>query len=549
MILFQLGWLGFEVGGREGIRVFDNVAMFLAAAVATIACFAARRGATGRQRTAWGLLGLACLSWTIGQGTWAFYEHVLQRPAPYPSWADAGYLGMIPIAAVALPFFFAREESLRMKTLALIDGLLVGLSFLLFEWAFLLRDIYEATAHSNLERALGLAYPLGDLVLVVMVLHLVLRTEAQQRAAIRFIALGLVGLSVAHLAYARLILEGSYYTGHLLDVGWFGGFLLIAYGAMTNRLGASAPVVARPPMALRRALLPYLPLLLVVLALLGPLVRGAAFDRFIFGTAIVLGGLVFVRQGVMIRENVVLRRSLTEAKERVDRTLAERTMLVNNVAHDLAGALSPIAINLHNLQAPGAGEDGVRRAVAVLKRSSRQLEHLIGDLASLAKLEAGRLQLAKRPTDVGALIRDVTKDFASLSQDKGIQLTTDTPGESWAVADPQRVTQVVYNFVRNAIKFTPKGGEVSVQVRTSGGEVEVRVADNGIGLTREQMERLFQPFSQVHESSNVAEQGTGLGLYISRQLAQAHGGRVWCESDGPRQGAMFAFSLPAAAPP
>ncbi|MCA1814293.1 MAG: hypothetical protein LC624_10155, partial [Halobacteriales archaeon] len=106
--------------------------------------------------------------------------------------------------------------------------------------------------------------------------------------------------------------------------------------------------------------------------------------------------------------------------------------------------------------------------------------------------------------------------------------------------------QVLYNLLTNALKFTGTGGSVRVRLAREGQEAVVRVEDTGIGLTPAQMERLFQPFGQVHDASARTRGGTGLGLYISKGLVEAHGGRIEVASAGPGQGATFSVRVPLA---
>lgn len=110
--------------------------------------------------------------------------------------------------------------------------------------------------------------------------------------------------------------------------------------------------------------------------------------------------------------------------------------------------------------------------------------------------------------------------------------------------DWARIGQVVTNLVDNAIKYTPEGGTIRVRVRAHGGDAVVEVEDTGRGLAQEQAAHLFQPFTQVHvDAPYRGGAGTGLGLYISRGVVEAHGGRIWVRSDGPSRGSTFAFSI------
>lgn len=546
LLMAQLLVLTLKPGGLEGIRAFDNVAMLLASGAAAAACIVPYRRATGRLRWAWGFLGLSCLSWAAGQAIWAYYEHVLRQPAPYPSWADAGYFGMIPLGALALPAFFSPLESARVRTLAFLDGLIVGVSLLMLEWSLLLRDIYQATAPASMEQWLGLAYPIGDLVLLVLVLHLVIRTPVGSRLPVAAIAVGLVGLSLAHLAYAALILEGAYYTGHLIDVGWTGGFLLIAYAALVHDTQVQ-PVVPRIVASrVRNALLPYAPLVLVAFVLLLPLLGGRGVDAFLYASGVALGALVFFRQALVIRENLHLRRELEDARGRLEAHLHERAQLMGNVAHDLSGPLTPIRIHLHLLRESLPPSE--RGSIEVLERSVAHLQHLIGDLADLSRIEAGKLRMHPAPTDLAVLARETVTSLASTAADKALHWEVDAPDTLPVTADANRVNQVLYNLVRNAIKFTPAGGRIRLRVESRTQAVRVLVEDTGPGLAPQQIQRLFQPFSQVHDGATTTEPGTGLGLYISRGIIEAHGGRIWCQSEGPGKGSTFGFELPASVP-
>jgi signal transduction histidine kinase len=106
------------------------------------------------------------------------------------------------------------------------------------------------------------------------------------------------------------------------------------------------------------------------------------------------------------------------------------------------------------------------------------------------------------------------------------------------------LTQVMGNLLSNALKFTPSGGRVAVQVTVEETRVQVDVTDTGRGLSQDEIARLFEPFSQVHAPGEIKERGTGLGLYISREILERHGGRVWAGSGGRGIGSTFSFVLP-----
>jgi signal transduction histidine kinase len=143
------------------------------------------------------------------------------------------------------------------------------------------------------------------------------------------------------------------------------------------------------------------------------------------------------------------------------------------------------------------------------------------------------------------LVAETHRSYAEAAAQRQVTLSWAGAKQAPLEADAGRLTQVLFNLVSNAVKFTPAGGHVQVEVEADGGAVRVCVRDSGAGLTAEQMGRLFQPFSQVHDGSFG---GTGLGLYISKGIVELHGGRIWCQSDGPGLGSSFAFEIPLAAP-
>jgi signal transduction histidine kinase len=142
------------------------------------------------------------------------------------------------------------------------------------------------------------------------------------------------------------------------------------------------------------------------------------------------------------------------------------------------------------------------------------------------------------------LAREAGASYEAVAEAKRIALHVHADDGLRVRADPKRILQVLFNLLGNAMKFTPEGGRIDVDAHTVDGHVEVSVKDTGPGLTQEQISRLFLPFSQVHDTEHTTFGGTGLGLYISRGIAEQHAGTLSCESAGPGQGSRFTFALP-----
>jgi signal transduction histidine kinase len=226
-----------------------------------------------------------------------------------------------------------------------------------------------------------------------------------------------------------------------------------------------------------------------------------------------------------------------------------KTSFFNAAAHELYTPLTPIKLQLHMLRSadPGNLRADQSAALDVLDRNVERLQRLTNDLLDVARMEAGHLRMEKAAVDVGRLADECVGAFVPMAAKAGVSLSlTGRPG-AFVQGDPVRISQVLYNLVSNAIRFTPRGGQIAIRVTSRGDQVECAVEDSGAGLTPGQIDRLFRPFSQVHlDAPGLPATGTGLGLFICKGIITLHGGRIWCRSGGTGRGSTFLFSLPAA---
>lgn len=540
-------WLVAVVGGRGTTQLVDNVAMALASLAAGLACLVAWRRLRGSAGRAWLLIGLGCLSWTIGQATWATYEHVLQVLAPYPSWADAGYFGMIPLTAAGLLFLGGRDSA-PLRARDVLDGLIMGGALLLVLWPTVLDPTYDFTEMTPFAKSLSLAYPVGDVLLATLVLLRMRRHAAAERLAPMLLAAGLVALSTAHMFYASLIIQGTYFTGHVIDIGWFSGFLVVGLGALAARRPARMAEAGPERASAWDVALPYLPLTAAAIVTGSSQVVNGHIDPFAFWLSATVVTFVAGRQMLALADNARLTTQLSAAVDRLRETQASRIRLIHGLAHDLRGPLSPMVIQLRLLQSvqpPLAAAEA--RRVAMVQRNTDRLAAMMEDLRDVVRLEEGDLKVERKALDLAHQAGLVAETFTDLAKERGVLLAIDAAGPLPVQGDADRLQRVVHNLLGNAIKFTPAGGTIRIIAKAEGPEATVRIIDTGPGLTVEQRGRLFQAFSQVHDLAATTEKGTGLGLYISKGILQQHGGRIWCDSDGPGKGTTFAFALPLSA--
>ena len=231
---------------------------------------------------------------------------------------------------------------------------------------------------------------------------------------------------------------------------------------------------------------------------------------------------------------------MADSLESIER---RRLELVGDVAHELRTPLTTIDGYLEGL------EDGVVEPSAgtwaLLRGETARLTRLVDDLSELWRAEARQLPLNFETADVAPVVRDVAARFAQLAEARQIMIELGVEGPLVARMDPGRVTQILGNYLSNALRYSPDGGRVRVAATRSGREILVTVTDDGAGLTLEQQARVFERFYRVDPSRSRALGGSGIGLAIARALAGAMDGRTWAESDGPGQGSTFGVALPA----
>ena len=188
----------------------------------------------------------------------------------------------------------------------------------------------------------------------------------------------------------------------------------------------------------------------------------------------------------------------------------------------------------------------IDRPLAVIERNARAQTKLIEDVLDVSRIISGKLALNFGPTNVADAIAAAIDTVTPAADAKGVQISSDVPADGLPItADAERLQQVVWNLLTNAVKFTPKGGTVAVHGYREGSDICVRVTDTGEGIRPEVLPTVFEPFQQADTSTTRRHGGLGLGLAIVKQLVTAHGGTVSVNSGGPGKGATFVIRLPA----
>ncbi len=236
----------------------------------------------------------------------------------------------------------------------------------------------------------------------------------------------------------------------------------------------------------------------------------------------------------------------TIARDITERRQAERFReeFLNLAAHELRTPLTTMKGYAQILAKHGGHDDEERRLFRSLEAQTDRLAHLVQTLIDVSQIQSGDLVLFRRPIDLAALAGTSVAELAPSAPRHDLSLRAAEVVE--VVADPRRISDVMFSLLDNAIKYSPRGGSIVVSVALAGDRAVFRVADQGIGIARDKQAELFSQFYQVAPMVSPTT-GMGLGLYISREIVRRHGGQIWFESE-EGVGSTFAFSLPIQAP-
>jgi two-component system phosphate regulon sensor histidine kinase PhoR len=211
-----------------------------------------------------------------------------------------------------------------------------------------------------------------------------------------------------------------------------------------------------------------------------------------------------------------------------------RRDFVANVSHELRTPLSILRGYIETLlDSPETSRDELSRILTVMDRHSKRLDLLVEDLLTLAQLESGNTNLQLRDVDLSSFFGEVVRDWEKKFAIKQLNLIFDVPPDLPAVrADAARLQEALYNLLDNAVKYSAEHGEIRLSARRRNGEIELSVSDNGIGIAKEDLPRIFERFYRADKARSPDKvRGTGLGLAIVKHIAQLHGGRVEAESE------------------
>jgi PAS domain S-box-containing protein len=263
-----------------------------------------------------------------------------------------------------------------------------------------------------------------------------------------------------------------------------------------------------------------------------------------------LTGFVKVMRDETARKHAEAERAILLEREKSARLEAENATRIKDqflamLSHELRTPISTILVWARLLRQTPPAQDELTEGLEVIERSAEAQTQLLDDLLDTSRIASGKIRLERDDTDLVAVVRLAVDSVTPLAKSKGVEVKSQLAGDIGMIdADADRLRQVVGNLLNNAIKFTPSGGHIVVDVSKDGGWIELSVTDTGKGIEPDFLPSVFTAFSQADASSTRSFGGLGLGLAISKELVELHGGTIHAESAGRDKGARFVVRLP-----
>jgi signal transduction histidine kinase len=523
--------------GFEGKAIW-----YVAIGIASVAAVFVGASQLERGRTAWYLFGFGLLAAVGGDAISGYYEVFLDREPPVPSSADVFYLAGYPLIIVGIVLLL-RDLGVHRSWIGVLDSVIVTVAVGIVQWVFFV----EPYAHSSLRtttRLVGIGYPTMDLLLLVALAQVLLGAGTPivaYRLLIVSVFLWVIGDEIFGLSV------DNYAAGGWVDIFWLSSYVVWGAAALDSSAAHEAPRDRReiPRLTIRRLVLLAGALLTTPIVLV---IEHEWHHQNIHSISLAVGGtlltvLVVVRFAGLVRAVEGARAAEREANERLRALDRLKDEFVSTISHELRTPLTSISGYLELVRERADPESA--GYLDIVERNAARLLVLVNDLLLVARIQSGQLDLDLGGTvEVGALVGESVTSAQPHAASGNVELRLrNDAGPVRVRGDRRRLAQVIDNLISNAIKFSPNGGEVDLNLERRNGTIVLEVADQGIGIAEHERARLFERFFRARSALDRQIPGTGLGLYISKAIIEAHGGRVEARSvEG--EGSAFVIELP-----
>jgi signal transduction histidine kinase len=608
-----LAWACFKPGSQDVFVIGDDVGQALGWLLASLLCFVglqfpwhntshpdSRSVLPTTQRWVSLLLSLGIICQFIGQIIYTYYD--IHHWAPFPSWADVAYLSTYLFLLPGVLLLPTRQISGITRSRVTLDGFMIMTALVTFSWYFVLGPTMLQGDETALAQVVGSAYPFFDLVLIFCVLRLSFRADISVlRPVVLLLSVGLVIIVITDSIYDYLTLHNSYVNGWQ-DVGWPIGYMLIGLAAQALNMiqaqqkdsiqstadGGSVRDARAAHLPEWNSLFPYIliPAVIVLIIYTWRTGTNQTLANGVYLGGAVLIGLVLLRQLVAIRETIFYTKELyrmqqelygkNEALHEANSQLEEQSaqvvaayeqqrllnelkdQLLFNVNHELRTPLTEVQGYLELLQVykGNIDPDLQDKFITNALHGCEELQSLIHTVLDAIRGDSQEKDLRIEPLKVATIVHNVLELFEPHKrQDYHIEL--DIPEMLVVSADQEYLRRILLNLLSNAFKYSPRQTTVTISAQpydihspeTSAEYVCISVKDTGPGIPPDEIGLLFERFVRLRRDLAGAKRGTGLGLYISKQLVEAMGGRIWVESSGIEgEGSRFCFTLPCSSP-
>ncbi len=453
-------------------------------------------------------------------------------------------------------FLVLRRLGGQTSRAAVLDSIVVFCGVALVQWVFFIDPYAHMRFGNEGARLVSMAYPAVDVLLLVAFAQLIVGPGGRT-VAYRMLLTSVALWAIADEVYG--LTRTSYRGGDWIDALWLGSYVVWGAAALEPSMVRIAEPDRRRLPRLTNARLALLGAALVATpAIL--LVERSAHHRvhsYVLGAGgVALAILVLFRLAGLVRTveragraERLARREAEQAQQLLsfqNEQLLELDTLkdefVSNVSHELRTPLTSIS-GYVELMLEDEEDEQRRNYLGIVDRNAERLLGLVSDLLFSARLQAGRLEVEHVEVDLRHLVLEAVESAGPRAETAGVELTSVPEKVPPISGEAVRLAQLLDNLISNAIKFTPSAGRVRVALSSHDNLVRLEVSDTGIGISEEERERLFERFFRSQTALERQIQGTGLGLYISKAIVEAHGGQIGVES-GSAGGTTFVVEFP-----